>query len=110
MIVLLMGLVSAQTVSPLDGGWAFMMETEGGERRAEATFKVEGTSVAGKWDKSDVKGAFADGKLDLSFPLHSEEGGFSATLKIAGELKDGEITGQWTFGQYSGPFRAKKKA
>lgn len=85
------------------------MDTEGGERRAEPVFNVEGTAVTGKWDKSDVKGVFENGKLRLSFPMNSEEGGFSADLKITGQLKDGELKGTWEFGQYSGAFRARKK-
>jgi hypothetical protein len=79
-LLLLAAALPGQTAGALDGTWQFVMDTEGGERRAEATFRVEGTAVSGKWDKVDVKGTFADGNPDLAFPLHSEEGGFSATL------------------------------
>ena len=98
-----------QAGSALDGTWQFVMDTEGGERTAEARFKVEGTAVSGKWANVDVKGTFTDGKLDLAFPMHSEEGGISATLKITGELKNSELVGQWSFAEHSGTYKAKKK-
>lgn len=91
------------------GQWLFILDTEGGERRAEATFQVEGSQVSGKWDKTDVKGTFENGTLKLDFPMHSEEGGISANLKINGTLKGGELAGTWEFGGYNGTYRATRK-
>jgi hypothetical protein len=103
------GLLSAQSQTTFPGVWHFVMDTQGGERQIDATFQLDGTNVTGKWDKADVKGTFAGGKLNLAFPLYSEEGGFSATLKIIGTLEGGELKGTWEFGEHTGTYRAKKK-
>src|SRR4051812_13332031 len=86
--------VLAQTATDLTGVWTFVMDTEGGERRAEPTFQVNGTAVTGKWDSADVKGTFENGKLELAFPMTSSEGGISATLKISGKMEGAAITGR----------------
>lgn len=92
------------------GKWAFTLDTEGGARMADADFQVDGDKVTGKWGESTVKGTFADGKLDLAFPMESPEAGFSATMKITGKLDGADLVGTWEFGQYSGSYRAKRKS
>lgn len=84
-----------------------MLDTEGGPRTSEAEFKLEGTSVSGRYDKStDVKGTFADGKLDLAIPINSEEAG-PGVLKLTGKLTD-VLSGNWSFQSYTGSFKATR--
>jgi len=99
----------AQNAADLTGTWVFVLDTEGGERRAEPTFQVDGTKVTGKWDSSDVKGTFENGKLELAFPMTSAEGGFSATLHITGKMDGGVLAGRWDFGEHSGTYKATRK-
>ncbi len=73
----------------ITGRWHFVLETEGGDRNV------------------DVKGTFADGKLDLAFPIESEEAG-PGTLKLKGELNGGALSGTWEFQTYTGTFKATK--
>ncbi len=105
------GLLLAQAASDLNGDWIFTFETEGGVRNAPASFQVDGTKVTGKFDKSDVKGTYEDGKLNLEFPLNSDEAGFTAIVKITGKMDDGKLTGSWSFGgEHTGTYVAKRKA
>ncbi len=90
------------------GTWAFVLDTTGGERRANATFKVDGKAVTGTWgEKTEVRGTFADGALDLSFPFESSEAG-SGTLAITARLASDTLTGTWTFQDYSGTLKATR--
>ncbi|HEX4748557.1 MAG TPA: hypothetical protein VH302_03360 [Bryobacteraceae bacterium] len=89
------------------GKWHFALETEGGPREVDANLQQTGDTVTGTWDKSDVKGTFADGKLTLEFPLNSEEAG-PGTMKVAGKLSGDEMTGTWSFQTYDGTFTAKR--
>lgn len=92
----------------VSGAWAFVMNTDGGDRNANAMFKVDGKNVTGTWDeKTQVKGTFADGVLDLSFPLESPEAG-AGTLAIKAKLANGELTGTWAFQTYSGTLKATR--
>ena len=99
-----------QTVLAADisGKWNFQLETDGGPREASPTFHLDGTKVSGKWETADVKGTFVDGKLDLAFPLTSEEAGMTGTLKIVGQMQGDEISGKWEFEGYSGTFKARR--
>jgi hypothetical protein len=90
------------------GKWHFTLNTDGGDRDVEALFKVDGDQLTGKWDTTDVKGTYKDGDLELAFPLHSEEAGMTATLKVKGKLKDGRLIGNWEYSEYSGTFTATK--
>ena len=100
-------LVQADT--NLSGKWEFVLDTEGGVRNAPVDLKVDGTTVTGKFGEADIKGTFADGKLELAFPFYSDEAGFNATMKISGKMDNADIAGNWEFGQYTGTFRAKRK-
>jgi hypothetical protein len=94
----------------VSGGWAFVLNTEGGDRNSNATFKVAGTAVTGTWaEKTEVRGTFTDGVLDLSFPFDSSEAG-SGTLAIKAKLANDELTGTWSFAQYSGTLKATRVA
>jgi hypothetical protein len=93
----------------VSGGWAFVMETPGGTRNANAMFKVDGKTVTGKWgEKTEVKGTFADNVLDLSFPIESENG--AGTLGIKATLANNELNGTWSFQEYSGSLKATRAA
>jgi hypothetical protein len=107
-LVLLLHFASLQA-SAIDGKWQFVLQTDGGPRETAAEFTTQGDQVTGKWDTTDVKGTFADGKLSLSFPFTSPEANITAPLNITGTLADGVITGTWAFGDYSGTFKATPK-
>ncbi len=91
----------------ISGKWHFVLQTEGGDRDREATFQQDGNKVTGKWADADVRGTFEDGKLDLAFPMTTEEVG-EGTLKIKGQLADDSLTGTWEFQSYSGTFKATR--
>ena len=93
--------------SDISGNWHFVLQTEGGEREREATFQQDGKKVTGKWADADVQGTFEDGKLNLEFPMTSEEAG-KGTLTIKGQLAEDSLTGTWEFQTYSGTFKATR--
>lgn len=102
--------VRLQAADDVTGAWAFVLNTDGGERQSNATFKVDGKTVTGTWaEKTEVKGTFADGVLELSFPLESSEAG-AGTLAIKAKLANDELTGSWTFLQYGGTLEATRVA
>ena len=103
---LLLPLTAASKLD-VSGKWHFVLQTEGGEREREATFQQDGQKVTGKWDDADVQGTFGDGKLDLEFPINTEEAG-KGTLKIKGQLAADALTGTWEFQEYSGTFKATR--
>ena len=105
LVVFMLCLLSLQMVwaAEVSGKWNFVLDTEGGERRASADFVLEGEKVTGKYGEADVQGTCVDGKLELSFPLNSEVG--PGTLKISGKVAEKEITGTWKFETYSGTFK-----
>ncbi len=96
------------------GKWHFVFDTQGGDREFNAAFEQTGDNVGGKWGLSEtqpganVKGTFTDGQLLLEFPVVSDEAG-PGSLKIKGHLgDDGAMTGDWTFGEYAGSFKATR--
>ena len=98
---------TTQATPGVTGKWHFIFETDGGERVFEPVFKQDGDQVTGKWGTGDVKGTFADGKLNLEFPYNSEEAG-PGTLKIKGTLADDALSGDWGFNDYAGAFKATR--
>jgi hypothetical protein len=92
----------------ISGKWHFVLQTEGGDREKEATFQQAGNKVTGKWDDADVQGTFDDGKLDLEFPVTSEEVG-KGMLKLKGQAAEDSLTGTWEFQSYSGTFKATRE-
>jgi hypothetical protein len=110
-VVALLAVVAGfQTLHAADvaGKWQFVLQTDGGQREVMADFKVDGEKVTGTWGSTEVQGTFKDGKLELSFPFVSTEGGISATIVIKGQLEGDAITGSWTFGDYAGQFKANR--
>ena len=107
-VLILAAAVCSVWASEIDGKWLFVMQTEGGERRAEPEFKTDGDKVTGKWDNAAVAGTFKESELALSFPMTSHEGQMSAKLNIKAKLAAGELKGTWEFGGYSGTLAGKK--
>jgi hypothetical protein len=93
----------------LTGKWSMVMDTPGGERRAAPVLALDGETVTGKWDKSDVKGTFKDGQLELDFPLESGEAGYKANFKVSAKLEAGVLKGTWKFSEYSGKLEGKRE-
>ncbi len=91
----------------ISGKWQFAFQTDGGPRTNEAELKQDGKEITGTWNKTvPVKGTLSEGKLDLEFPITSEEAG-EGTLRIIGRLTD-VLTGSWSFQSYSGTFKATR--
>jgi hypothetical protein len=97
------------------GKWHFVFDTPGGDREFDALFEVNADKVTGKWGISEsdkngaaVAGTYSEKKLALEFPANSEEVG-PGTMKITGQLADdGTLSGDWSFQDYSGTFKATK--
>lgn len=92
----------------LAGQWDFVFDTEGGTRRTPVTLRLDGDQVSGTFDKSEVKGTFRGGALDLKFPHYSAEGGFEAELSLQGVVEGESLKGNWTFGEHGGAWTATK--
>jgi hypothetical protein len=108
-LVLPFGIGVRAASDDVSGTWAFTLNTDGGDRNVTATFKVNGKNVTGTWgEKTEVKGTFSDGALDLSFPLDSPEVG-QGTLGIKAKLANDELTGNWSFQTYGGTLKATRK-
>ncbi len=104
MVLLVAALALADDVS---GSWRFVFQTDGGEREADASLKVDGGQVTGKFADADVKGTYKDGAIQLAFPFNSPDAG-PGTLSIKGSLVSGALSGAWEFAGYSGTFIAKR--
>lgn len=108
-LVVLAFLLPLHAAGDVTGSWQFVMDTQGGDRTARATLKVDGKAVTGTWETTKVQGTFADGLLELSFPLESPEAG-AGTLGIKAKLVNDELTGDWTFQSYGGTLKATRVA
>ncbi len=108
-LALLALVLPLHAATDVTGSWQFVMNTQGGDRTARATFKVDGKTVTGTWETAKVQGTFADDVLELSFPLDSSEAG-AGTLGIKAKLVNDELTGEWTFQTYGGTLKATRVA
>jgi len=90
------------------GVWVFVMETPGGERRANVVMNLDGEKVSGTWDTQQLQGTFKQGRLELSFPFTSGEAELRTTLTVSGTLEDDALAGTWSFGEYGGSFTATR--
>jgi hypothetical protein len=107
LVVVVWMMPTAQALE-LTGKWNFVFNTEGGTRNTAVTLQLNGDQVSGKFDKSDVKGTFRDGKLDLKFPHYSPEGGFEAELSMQGVAQGEDLRGDWEYGEHGGSWTASK--
>jgi hypothetical protein len=99
----------AQGAATIDGKWHFVLDTPGGDREVDSEFAVDKDGkVTGTWGTAAVAGTFADGKLNMSFTITSDEAGETAPIKITGKLDQGDLTGDWEFTSYSGTFKASR--
>ncbi len=98
-----------QAGSGITGKWNFVLDTEGGERRAPAEFDLDGKNVTGNFAGTEVKGTFAEEKLELKFPFESEEVG-KGTLVFKGKVDGDALIGDFSFETeaqtYTGTFKA----
>ena len=99
--------LTSQGAANISGKWHFVLQTEDGERIIEPTFQQDGEKITGKWRDGDVKGTFSNNKLDVEFPVNSEEVG-PGLLKLKGVLAGESLSGDWTFLEYKGTFRATR--
>ena len=104
LVLMVAALAAADDIS---GSWRFVFQSDGGERAVDATLKVDGAQVTGKFADADVKGTCKDGAIELAFPFNSPEAG-QGTLNIKGSLVSGALSGAWEFAGYSGTFIAKR--
>jgi hypothetical protein len=108
LVIAIFGLTAVAQDAGISGKWHFALDTEGGPRNIDAEFTVAGDgTVTGKFGADSVAGTFKDGKLELAFPIHSDEGG-DGTLRITGKLDGGALTGGWDFSGYNGTFKATR--
>jgi hypothetical protein len=100
----------ATAATGIAGKWHFVLDTEGGNREADADLELgPDGKVTGKFGNSEVAGTYKDGKLALDFPFTSDELGQTAELKFSGKLDEtSELTGTWEFITYSGTFKATR--
>ncbi len=108
-IFLCLGLVSRAHASKADitGTWHFVLDTEGGDRTMDLTFKQSGDKIMATTKDGDHEVKYADGKFNLEFPLTSDEVG-PGTFKLKGQVAEGALSGDWNFQDYSGTFKATK--
>jgi hypothetical protein len=108
-VTLFFSLKSVSASDPITGKWNFVFDTEGGPREFNADLKLDGDKVTGRFaDKADVKGTFKEQKLNLAFPFQSDEIDVTDTLTITGTLEKGALSGDWSFSQYSGTYKAHR--
>ena len=107
LIVAVWMLPTAQALE-LNGEWTFVFDTDGGVRQTPATLRLDGDQVSGTFDKSDVKGTFRGGELDLKFPHYSAEGGLEAELSLQGVVEGEALKGDWKFAEHGGTWTATK--
>jgi len=95
--------------SRVAGKWNFVLDTEGGDRRAPAEFVLDGQNVTGNFGGTEVKGTYSENKLELKFEFVSEEVG-KGTLVFKGKVDGGALVGDWSFETdaqtYTGTFKA----
>ena len=107
-LVVVVWMLPTASAFELAGPWDFAFDTEGGVRHTPVTFQINGEQVSGKFEKSDIKGTFSGGKLDLKFPHYSAEGGFEAELSMQGVVQGQGLQGDWRFGEHGGTWKASK--
>jgi len=91
------------------GAWNVVLITEIGDRPMPITLQQQGEEVSGSLGEFVLKGSFLDGKLSLkAADFYAPEAGFKADLVLQGTVDGDKITGNWSFGEYSGTMRGEK--
>lgn len=98
----------------ITGRWHFVFDTPGGDREFDTIFVVTAEKVTGKWavndkgDGTEIAGSYKEKDMVLEFPYNSDEAG-PGTMKLKGHLQDdGSLTGDWSFSDYSGTYKATR--
>jgi hypothetical protein len=99
--------LTAQT-GGVAGKWNFVLKTADISVDFAAELQTEGEKVTGTFGGATVQGTYKDGRLELSFPFLSPEAGVTDTLNINGQLEGQALNGDWSWGEYSGPFDATR--
>jgi hypothetical protein len=114
LMMLALAAAPALWAADVDGKWRFVLDTPVGERITPMEIKVQGDNVSGSASAAEggptieIKGTYVNGEIDIRFPYNSEEAGVTADLIFKGKLNGDEISGEWIFDQYSGPFKATR--
>src|SRR4051794_25624794 len=106
LVVTAAGLLGAD----LNGKWAFVWQTPGGERRSTLTFKQDAEKVEARFPdaKEPITGTFRDGKLSLAGRVYSPEAADAADFRMDGTLSDDELKGTGAWGEHQLTFTARK--
>jgi hypothetical protein len=98
----------------ISGKWHFVFDTPGGDRVFDSVLEQTDDKVTGKWavgeghDGDPIAGTYTAKKLNLEFTANSPEVG-PGTMKLKGQLgDDGTLTGDWSFLEYEGTFKATR--
>ena len=92
----------------LAGKWDVVWDTEGGIRTQQWTISTEEDSVLFKIDSNEYQGSVEDGRFEFSGEFYAAEAGYKDELTVEGSLKDGELSGKATWGQYAMTFKATR--
>jgi len=90
------------------GKWLFALTMEQYFAEYAADLQTDGERVTGTFAGQKVDGTFKNGELVLSFPFHPPEAPDAADLVITAHLKDGALSGSFTFSEYAGSVEAKR--
>jgi len=107
LLLLLSG--QAAPATDIQGKWKFVFETPLGPRESLMELSRDGEKVTVKGPKTEFKGTFKDGKLELAGQVHSVEGGYAAELTISGRLEGDQIKGDATWSRWTMPFMAERE-
>ncbi len=105
------GICLAATLSAADisGKWHFVWDTEGGIRHTEWAITQNGEALKIViQDGQPLNGKLEGDRMTVEGRLNSHEAGYSATLKVVGELKDGKLSGRGSWDQYGMTFTATR--
>ena len=100
---------SATSADPISGEWEALFEAQGTRVPVTIKFKLDGEKVTGTTDSAHLGlGTLSEGlwmKNKLSFTMANAHMPIAAT----GELKAGNLVGEFTAGQMQGKWKARRK-
>ncbi len=93
----------------VSGKWNFVWNTEGGIRHTEWVIAQDGETLQIRMqDGQSLTGRIEGDRMTVEGELNSPEAGYSATLKVEGELTDGRLAGKGSWDQYAMTFTATR--